>query len=265
VPNPANPQAFNRYSYVYNNPLRYVDPSGHTPVCGFSYSDPECYAPDPWTPSPPYIPPGGGGGRTGGGGGGGGGLTVSTPPVIIPLEDECQTVTCRALEGDFIAIVDLLIPTHISWRLQGEGSVTLGPGAGPGGSGTLGVNIAYNRYSNEVGFFLDWSLEVGGGLGVPVGGSITTGPIVGWGSSTLTDVAVGDSYIISGTASAEAAVSVAITAPRDGQNLHVDPVYGQVPPTVYGGAGVGSPYAGVGTGISHVFVSGIIDLDSFFP
>jgi RHS repeat-associated protein len=29
VPEPGNPQSFNRYSYVYNNPLRYVDPEGH--------------------------------------------------------------------------------------------------------------------------------------------------------------------------------------------------------------------------------------------
>ena len=29
VPDPANPQSFNRYSYVLNNPLRYVDPSGY--------------------------------------------------------------------------------------------------------------------------------------------------------------------------------------------------------------------------------------------
>lgn len=29
VPGPHNPQAFNRYSYVNNNPLRYVDPTGH--------------------------------------------------------------------------------------------------------------------------------------------------------------------------------------------------------------------------------------------
>jgi RHS repeat-associated protein len=29
VPSPANPQAYNRYSYVLNNPLRYIDPSGH--------------------------------------------------------------------------------------------------------------------------------------------------------------------------------------------------------------------------------------------
>ena len=29
VPGAANPQAFNRYSYVLNNPIRYTDPSGH--------------------------------------------------------------------------------------------------------------------------------------------------------------------------------------------------------------------------------------------
>lgn len=26
---PANPQTLNRYSYVLNNPLKYVDPTGH--------------------------------------------------------------------------------------------------------------------------------------------------------------------------------------------------------------------------------------------
>jgi RHS repeat-associated protein len=31
VPDPANPQTFNRYSYVLNNPVRYTDPTGH---CG---------------------------------------------------------------------------------------------------------------------------------------------------------------------------------------------------------------------------------------
>lgn len=32
VPAFGNPQAMNRYAYVYNNPLRYVDPSGYKPV-----------------------------------------------------------------------------------------------------------------------------------------------------------------------------------------------------------------------------------------
>ena len=36
VPNAANPQDFNRYSYVYNNPINYIDPSGHLP----GYFDP---------------------------------------------------------------------------------------------------------------------------------------------------------------------------------------------------------------------------------
>lgn len=29
VPEPDNPQSYNRYSYVLNNPIRYTDPSGH--------------------------------------------------------------------------------------------------------------------------------------------------------------------------------------------------------------------------------------------
>ncbi|MCK5923968.1 MAG: hypothetical protein KAG66_23740, partial [Methylococcales bacterium] len=29
VPDPTNPQSLNRYTYVYNNPLRFTDPSGH--------------------------------------------------------------------------------------------------------------------------------------------------------------------------------------------------------------------------------------------
>jgi hypothetical protein len=41
IPNPANPQSLNRYSYVYNNPLLYNDPSGHIPwldwVVGAAY------------------------------------------------------------------------------------------------------------------------------------------------------------------------------------------------------------------------------------
>jgi hypothetical protein len=29
VQNPANPQSLNRYSYCINNPLKYIDPTGH--------------------------------------------------------------------------------------------------------------------------------------------------------------------------------------------------------------------------------------------
>ena len=54
VPNPANPQSFNRYSYVRNNPLKYKDPTGHY----------ECHAngicadviTSTWTPTRPALP-----------------------------------------------------------------------------------------------------------------------------------------------------------------------------------------------------------------
>ncbi len=29
IPDPSNPQSFNRYSYCLNNPLKYIDPNGH--------------------------------------------------------------------------------------------------------------------------------------------------------------------------------------------------------------------------------------------
>ena len=34
----ANPQNLNRYSYVTNNPLRYIDPTGHSADCGIGNS-----------------------------------------------------------------------------------------------------------------------------------------------------------------------------------------------------------------------------------
>jgi RHS repeat-associated protein len=32
IPDPLNPAAWNRFSYGYSNPVKFVDPSGHTPI-----------------------------------------------------------------------------------------------------------------------------------------------------------------------------------------------------------------------------------------
>ena len=34
IPGASNPQAYDRYSYVFNNPVKYTDPSGHKPCDG---------------------------------------------------------------------------------------------------------------------------------------------------------------------------------------------------------------------------------------
>jgi hypothetical protein len=47
VPDPYNPQAWDRYSYALNNPIRYADPSGHVSCAGKNWDDgPQCFDKD---------------------------------------------------------------------------------------------------------------------------------------------------------------------------------------------------------------------------
>jgi len=39
VPRPSEPQAFNRYSYSFNSPLKFTDPNGHSPIDAVRYID----------------------------------------------------------------------------------------------------------------------------------------------------------------------------------------------------------------------------------
>jgi len=55
VPGYANPQSLNRFSYVTNNPLRYIDPSGNIPIdC---YNDPSYCSNTTTLPDSPYPSP----------------------------------------------------------------------------------------------------------------------------------------------------------------------------------------------------------------
>ena len=88
--NPSNPQSWNRYAYVLNNPMALVDPSGLYPVCingwlwdkvdyfvNYQYQGSNYFALNlpcgPNLPGPPGNPP------TQTGGGGGGGNSSGTP------------------------------------------------------------------------------------------------------------------------------------------------------------------------------------------
>jgi RHS repeat-associated protein len=75
VPDPMNPHSFNRYSYCLNNPLKYIDPSGHwgqvTPTGQV------------WVPGVGYVDIG-----TGGGGDSSGNsdtITVDSDPIYFTL------------------------------------------------------------------------------------------------------------------------------------------------------------------------------------
>jgi hypothetical protein len=176
----------------------------------------------------------------------------------------CRTVTCRAIQGDLISLIDILVPSHLGWRLQGEGTVSIGAYSP---SFTIGLNILANRKSDEFAIFIDVAGEpVALGAGSPIGATVTTGLLVGWGSSTVKDVAQGDSYLASGTIAPDLAVSGAAAVPIEGNavdeimggdvpKFHKDPVYGQVPVTLFGGGGIGAYYAGGGAGISRSLFS----------
>jgi hypothetical protein len=43
IPNAADPQAFNRFSYVRNNPINFNDPTGHKWTCIGEQTDDHCY------------------------------------------------------------------------------------------------------------------------------------------------------------------------------------------------------------------------------
>ncbi|HLC03054.1 MAG TPA: RHS repeat-associated core domain-containing protein [Anaerolineales bacterium] len=230
VPEVVSSQAWDRYAYALNSPLRYADPTGHRVTeCGWQGE--ECGRGSKLETVEEYPPP---------------------PPEPEPEPREKETLTDRALKGDVLAMLQLFLPTHFGGRLQGELAYYIF-------SVSVGGNIVLNRVDGRLAANLGWSAE--GGPGILGGGALTLGPLFGFDSSSVEDVVSGYSASISASAAARFAGTVSLSVPFEREAIsefpfHVDPEYGQVPSTVYVGGGAGGVYAGAGVGGGGSFKNG---------
>ena len=236
----TNPQVFNRYSYVNNNPINFNDPSGHR-ACSDMDNNGKCVD-DSWRPKT---------------------STLNTPEreVKLPKKTSGNSLTYaeKAIKGDIASIAKVLTPTHFGVRAEANFCF--------GVCVSMGINLIYNSNDKK----LVASADVQGGTGPsPKGQPITNpktgampkfgvfasvGPLIGWESSSIEDSTKGTSAQANAFAAAGFGISVSVSSPanselRNGEfPLYVDPVYGQVPFTVYLGLGAGVG-AGLGFGLA---------------
>ena len=182
ITEPGNTQNFNRYSYVNNNPLSYIDPSGFAFECIFSsvgssidgVSQGSSFHSDCFETPDRGDFPSHGGGRDGGGGGGrrGGGTPSTTPtPPETPKPPEkppaqkpkyCSSIGYEI--GDFLdswaggTIQDVGAGTAIAGGLitLTTAPTVVGAGAGAATVALGGTIYAAGTAVSEVGNFVKW-------------------------------------------------------------------------------------------------------------
>jgi RHS repeat-associated protein len=110
----GNPQSFNRYAYVMNNPVIYLDRSG---LCGETTTVSSADTDDvsqTWDDCVDFIGGGGDGGSGGGGGGGGGTSTApSNPTQKSPARQQCEQQAAQHLQSTMSALDASFIPSAI--------------------------------------------------------------------------------------------------------------------------------------------------------
>jgi RHS repeat-associated protein len=148
-PGYANPQNLNRYSYVTNNPLRYIDPTGHKPCEEYQG---QCLSENQMTQVWQLQGESGGENNESDESSGNEGSPGSGGPNLGEA-NECQTISCLAFSGNYYALIELLKPTHGGLRLQLEGSFWIFSISGGG-------NVIYNRVDGRIGASFDFTGEI---------------------------------------------------------------------------------------------------------
>ncbi len=157
ITEPGNTQNFNRYSYVYNNPLSYVDPSGYATCYTQVWIPPvdidvvdavaqlrtSVHIPGRWEYHEVPCNGGSGGGAARNVGGGG----ASDPTTPAPPED---------------------IPPCVEGPSTATGSATGEFYAGPGGGETVGVDNGHPFVTARAGFGVGGALKSNPKGGLPI-------------------------------------------------------------------------------------------------
>ena len=168
VPSPNDPQSLNRFAYTLNNPIKYMDPSGHSVTCG---------------EGPDMV------------GGCGDNSDTFIPGQTHALAEQkyynhyrpCQKYGGEGCSGLATAVMNTVETIDkVTWGAIGwQGGGCGGGGLGMGGQGCVSISFLLNLRSGQVGFY--FSASLGGRVGTPNGVQVSAGhgPIIAPGVSDL--------------------------------------------------------------------------------